>query len=436
VCISARVLLTPVCACLQRSAWSTEFQPYKDQVASDGGVIAVGQVIRIQGLGDPVLSFGDGPQSFQIVKAKVTSVDHTLKTWVGEAKVAHTYATASNNGQAWVASFGGCCRDSDVKNRNSGYFNVSTSVHLGHATYSPIIAMLPRQVMQGGLNNASTNSFWVAAYDVGKHPSKVAGKAYTWAIKMQAPPMTPLTIDPSTGKVWGQIASCPTQSPSTACLYAMRVAVTDDMSGAMSEVDLELEVFPDAVASATHFPRYLSTWSDAAQAIPAVNDVYSLYSYTWSLNFQGGSDTAAGGLDPGVAGLQYSALPDGAEVGASGTAGGRYDSTLSWHVPEDSPWRMVCVQAYHTGTQAYRDIHNLSLPVRSRQVCMEWSASVDPSPVWIRPANLSSDVLSPANMSSDLTAAVYMGEQMSLDLTAHDANHLDTLFISNTTHIP
>ena len=405
-------------------------------MASDGGVIRVGQVIRIQGLGDPVLSFGDGAQSFQVVKATVTSVDHTLKTWVGEAKVAHTYATASDNGRAWVASFGGCCRDSDVKNRDSGFFNVTTAVNLAQAAYSPIIATLPRQVMQGGLNSRANNSFWVAAYDKGKHPSKLAGKAYTWTITWQAPPMSPLAIDPSTGQVWGHIAACPTQSPSTACLYAMRVRVTDSVSGAMSEVDFELEVFPAAVTSATHFPRYLDTSSDAAQGIPAVNKIYMLYSYVWSLNFKGGLDTVGGGFDPVLAGLLYSALPDGARMGAPvSTAVGRYGSNLSWEVPADSSWRMLCVQAYNNGTQAYRGINNLSLPVRSRQVCLEWSANVDPSPVWMRPANLSSDVLSAVNMSSDFTA-VYMGEQMMLDLTAHDENTQDTLFISNTTHIP
>jgi hypothetical protein len=203
----------------------------------------------------------------------------------------------------------------------------------------------------------------------------------------------------------------------------------------MSEVDFELEVFPAAVTDATHFPRYLTS-SDAAQGIPAVNNVYMLYSYVWSLNFKGGQNTVGGGLDPGVAGLLYSALPDGARMGAPvSTAVGHYGSTLLWEVPADSSWRMLCVQAYNNGTQAYRGINNLSLPVRSRQECFEWSAHVDPSPVWIRPANLSSDILSAVNMSSDFTA-VYMGEQMMLDLTAHDENTQDTLFISNTTHIP
>ena len=54
--------------------------------------------------------------------------------------------------------------------------------------------------------------------------------------------MLPLEIDPSTGQVWGLMNSCPTQAPSTACLYAMRVAVTDLESAAMTEVDFDIEV--------------------------------------------------------------------------------------------------------------------------------------------------------------------------------------------------
>ena len=79
------------------------------------------------------------------------------------------------------------------------------------------------------------------------------------------------------------------------------------------------------------------------------------------------------------------------------------------------------MQAYSKGTQAYRDIHNRSLPVRSRQVCVDWSSRPDPPPRWSSPVNLSSDV-----------RAVYMGEQLSLDLIAHDDNEMDTLSISAT----
>lgn len=263
----------------QRSAWSTEFKPYKDQV--DGGVIRTGQLIRIQGLGDPVLNFGDGPESFEIVKATVTSVDRTLKTWVGEAKVKHTYATASKQGSAWVASFAGCCRDSDVKNRNSGYFNVTTTLHLSHASYSPIHAMLPRQIIMGGVISRA-NSFWIPAYDKGRHPSLGLSNRYTWRIHSK---VGSLNVSDTTGQVWGHIDACPTRSPSTACLYAMRVAVTDVSSGAMSEVDFEVEVLPAAV---TDMPFYLNTSATAAAVLPSVNNVFRHYQYIYKVQFRGG----------------------------------------------------------------------------------------------------------------------------------------------------
>ena len=364
-------------ACLQRSAWSTEFQPYKDQVASDGGVISVGQSIRVQGLGDPVLYFGDGPESFQIVKAKVTSVDLPLKTWIGEATVQHTYSTPSqSNGQAWVATFGGCCRDSDVKNRNAGYFNVSTSVVLPATgpSYSPIISTLPRQMMLGGVNSRAANSFIVAAYDHGKHPSSApAGPRYRWEIKSQESPMLPLNIDSSTGQVWGLMHSCPTQAPSSACLYAMRIAVIDRGSGAMSEVDFEIEVLPSAVSDV--MPRLVNESGSAPLVSPLVNRVYSSYSYTYSVTFDGR------GME--LAGLQSSVLPTGALLGTMMPGGGdEFDTNMTWHVPGDLSWRVVCLQTYNSGTQAYRDKLNISLPIRSRQVCVDWSAMVDPAPEW------------------------------------------------------
>lgn len=396
-----------------RSAWSTEFQPYNDQVA--GGVIRAGQEIRVQGLGDPVLYFGDGPESFQIVKATVTSVDHTLKTWVGEARVLHTYATpVTSSGQAWVATFGGCCRDSDVKNRNAGYFNVSTSVLLNTTgpSYSPIIASLPRQMMLGGVGNPS-NGFMVAAYDHGKHPSSApAGPRYRWEIKSQESPMLPLSIDSNTGQVWGLLNSCPTQAPSTACLYAMRVAVMDRVSGAMSEVDFEIEVLPAAVSDAV--PRLMNESAGAPLPLPLplVNHVYSSYAYMWRLLFDGR------GLP--LAGVQASVLPQGALLGPTLRGpGDRFDTNLTWHVPLEAAWRVVCLQTYSNGSQAYRDKLNHSLPIRSRQVCVDWSVRVDPAPEWLEPANMSSVV-----------TTVYMGEHKTFDLIAADENARDTLALT------
>ena len=247
-----------------RSAWSTEFQPYRDQV---GGTIHVGDVIRVQGLGDPVLHFGDGRESFQIVRATVTSVDHALQTWVGEAHVAHKYATRhQSNGQPWTAYFAGCCRDSDVRNRHSGYFRVETRVDLSRASYSPIVAALPRQVMLGNTSNKTANSFWVPGFDKGEHPLNVSGgQRYQWTLHSDSPALGDarnLILDPNTGQMWGHLPACQTQAPSTACLYAARVELTDVISGASSEVDFEIESLPNG-----------------AMDVPALSHSYQLTCY-------------------------------------------------------------------------------------------------------------------------------------------------------------
>jgi hypothetical protein len=46
-------------------------------------VISVGDKIRVQGLGSPVLYFGDGDDSLQIVVATCTAVDAIHQTWTG-----------------------------------------------------------------------------------------------------------------------------------------------------------------------------------------------------------------------------------------------------------------------------------------------------------------------------------------------------------------
>lgn len=185
--------------------------------------------------------------------------------------------------------------------------------------------------------------------------------------------MLPLNIDSSTGQVWGLMHSCPTQAPSSACLYAMRVAVIDRGSGAMSEVDFEIEVLPSAVSDVV--PRLVNESDSAPLVSPLVNRVYSSYSYTYRVTFDG-----RGML---LTGLQSSVLPTGALLGTMMPGeGDEFDNNMTWHVPGNTSWRVVCFQTYNFGTQAYRDKLNNSLPIRSRQVCVDWMAVVDPAPEW------------------------------------------------------
>ena len=97
-----------------RSAWSTEFSPYKDR--SPGGVVSVGTTLRLTGTGNTVLYFGDGDESFESVNSRVLYVDDAIKSWRGEAVLRHAYPAA----QRYRAYFSGCCRDAAVANSATG----------------------------------------------------------------------------------------------------------------------------------------------------------------------------------------------------------------------------------------------------------------------------------------------------------------------------
>jgi hypothetical protein len=97
-----------------RSAWSTEFSPYKDR--SPGGVVSVGTTLRLTGTGNTVLYFGDGDESFESVNSRVLYVDDAIKSWRGEAVLRHAYPAA----QRYRAYFSGCCRDTAVANSATG----------------------------------------------------------------------------------------------------------------------------------------------------------------------------------------------------------------------------------------------------------------------------------------------------------------------------
>ena len=124
-------------------------------------------------------------------------------------------------------------------------------------------------------------------------------------------------------------------------------------------------------------------------------------------------------------GLQSSPLPLGANLIHPGENGVQLKGSLVWQIPEGYTWYVVCLQVYNNGTQAYRDALNRSLPVLSRQACFDMFVTVDPAPYWLSPVNLSSE-----------GRALYMGEEMSVNLTAHDDNEVDSLTISPESVLP
>ena len=145
-----------------RASWSTEFSAFQEQV--DGGVIQPGQEIRLMGLGNPVLFFGDGAESYAMLNAKVIAVDPVVQAWRGEATVRHTYPAHAN----YTAHIGGCCRDPHVRNSERGYFQIATGVHLAsNGSRSPQLAVLARQYVRAGWLDAHANGFVIAAFDSG-----------------------------------------------------------------------------------------------------------------------------------------------------------------------------------------------------------------------------------------------------------------------------
>lgn len=152
-----------------RASWSTEFSAFQEQV--DGGVIQPGQEIRLMGLGNPVLFFGDGAESYAMLNAKVIAVDPVVQAWRGTATVRHTYPAHAN----YTAHIGGCCRDPHVRNSERGYFQIATGVHLAsNGSRSPQLAVLARQYVRAGWLDAHANGFVIAAFDSGLHPNQAA----------------------------------------------------------------------------------------------------------------------------------------------------------------------------------------------------------------------------------------------------------------------
>ena len=403
-----------------RSAWSTEFTPFKDQ--SPGGVVSVGNILRIQGLGNPVLYFGEGDDSFEMINAKVVSVDPIMKVWRGEAVVRHTYPAA----RRWTVHFGGCCRDEHVANSVDGHFNITMSVDLSaHAVRSPQFAVMPRQYMRANLRDTASNSFIVAAYDSGLHPNEAAmgrasGRKFVWQLRpvpgaAESPLMAGdslccdrtgraatvhgISIDNTTGRVSGV---------GDEGLFYLRVAVTDVETSVYTEVDFEVAVVP---YNAT-MPEFERNFSQAILDLPSVNEVYATYTYDWRVRF------VAAGAELLTVRLEKNGLPARAslpgEMLVTHTGGYRaYQSALHWDVaPEDAGWHVVCMQA----------VTNVSVPgiglVASLTHCLEFDVMLDPPPRFSSPSV-------PRTFYS-----VYMGEDLRLFLVAKDDNQQDTIKIS------
>eukprot|EP00960_Hanusia_phi_P050634 760334-Hanusia_phi.AAC.5 len=381
------------------SAWSTKFLPF--QLQTPNQEVAVGDTIRIQGLGNPVLNFGDGKSS--VVLTKVLLVDNDLEMWRGEAVIEHEYTNSSRN---YIAYFSGCCRSQSVLNRHDGYFNVSTEVSMSELVpFSPRIAILPRVILQ----TDALSPFYVTAFDSGPHPLQSPNSShFEWTLKNETDwNANGLYINRTTGEMWVNNMTDLAKSTATAeNLYSILVEVSDTKYSTVTQADLELQIF----GAQTVIPEYDGNFSQGIDGFPAVNEVYKMYTYQHVMRF------IMPGADQLSMRLLTSTLPDGFAVSpvnpmSTNVRGGYmgYEASLVWTVPaiKDS-WTVICFQVFTNSTSH----------VGSAQTCLDFYMRQDHGPVWENPT---------LNIMQEY---IYMGQTWTYELVAKDMNLADNVTIT------
>jgi hypothetical protein len=254
------------------TSWSTDYAPYKSQ--GTGGVVKVNDTIRIQGLGNPVLQFGDGTS--QLLKANVVSVNTDQQSWMGVSVVEHTYSSRS----AWLAVFSGCCRGVYLQNNAGEYWNVTSTVNLDRSkitawegwAFSPRTAILPRITVRASRNS----SFYLPATTPGLASVQIPnGRPLRWALCAAASYGSPAAVeinafsnvsaslDPMTGQL--TVLAAPG-------MYSVCALISDLSSGATATVDFELEALSAAAAAAA--PAWDLRFPAAPAPVPAYRPVY------------------------------------------------------------------------------------------------------------------------------------------------------------------
>ena len=287
------------------SSWSTDYAPYKSQ--GTGGAVSVNDTIRIQGLGNPVLEFGDGGS--QLLKAKVISVDLVRQSWLGVSSVDHTYSSRST----WHAVFSGCCRGTYLQNNAGEYWNVTSTVNLNQNTitvwegwaFSPQTAILPRVTVRASRNI----SVYIPATTPGMASVQMpSGRQLLWALCAPAdygsPAAVPInaqanisaSLDAATGKL--TVLAAPG-------IYSACAVITDLGLGAAVTVDFELEALPAPAAAAA--PAWDLQFPAAPAPVRAYRPLYIGYRDQFVLRFN----------ETGPA----SPLPDGSAAPASPATG-------------------------------------------------------------------------------------------------------------------
>jgi|GEM_PF-3281451 len=150
------------------------------------------------GLGGPIGgtftqdSFDFGDDTFDTPVFTITSFSDTDDFTIGEATLTHTYPASPTS---FTASYGSCCRISNLNNTGSGSYRFATLVTPGGANSSPDTSLPP--IVTVGNSNAA--SFVVPASDVDRDPLRFRVASATENGGVNPPPN--FTINPSTGQV-------------------------------------------------------------------------------------------------------------------------------------------------------------------------------------------------------------------------------------------
>lgn len=118
---------------------------------SDGCPV-IGDIVS-ESIGGTTLNFGDGtsaPASGPL-QLRVTAYDVSAD-WIiavaldpstSASPIRHSYPTATNSGQPWLAAITSCCRLSSIQNAPDGSYRVETSIDLATTIGSPISNLPP-----------------------------------------------------------------------------------------------------------------------------------------------------------------------------------------------------------------------------------------------------------------------------------------------------
>jgi hypothetical protein len=368
-------------------------------------------LMKINGKQSPEVDFGDGTPVAYLEAVRVTAYSEQENWFMGEETIAHTFETPNNAGAPWVIKFSGCCRMRDMLlGQGDKEWELTALVDLLEADMSPRIVTLP--VIQVLKVVASTTTNDAVSFEL--HTAEHDGASITWGQRGPAVPgqqvsaggivtLNTQATHSSCSLPGGAIGQCiPTTCPSlTSCMVTVTAYVTY-ASKLWVPVDLVVIMIQNNYPAFINFP--LGQTGRIGFDITA--DIAA---------FQNAS--AASGL---YVGFTVGALPPGLHLSTvRGKGINRLTDpaimSLRWSpCTSDIGRHVVCMDAVNSEGRA------------ATQKCLDIQVTEDEPPTLQITEVDSNKVLANNSKTSDLM----MGLRYTFNITAEDANGLDTLLIT------